>query len=194
VASKQVRKTLSRWQLYALVRTRPIRLNDAYSYMHHSAPYAFEPMTHIWVNQNRKCQYAIVLTLTFQRSNLKCKSEIQSTAQRDEQAIITAKISDCTLKATRETHSALQQRIVQLQKQSARMSLWIRAVDPRCTHGKAQNQGCDIETTRGKIHSVPEQRRFTAAETHCGSAWMAYQLRGVVPCRCAPGMSHNQRW
>jgi len=55
VANKQVRETLSRWQLYASVRPRPIRLNDAYACMHHSAPCAFERMTHICVNQNRRC-------------------------------------------------------------------------------------------------------------------------------------------
>jgi len=49
------------------------------------------------------------LTLTYQRSNLKCRSKIHSTTQRCDQAIITAKISDCTLKPTRETHSVLQQ-------------------------------------------------------------------------------------
>ena len=36
--------------------------------------------------------------------------------------------------------------------------------------------------------------QVTAAETHCGSAWMACRFRGFEPCRCAPGMSHTQRW
>jgi len=44
--------------------------------------------------------------------------------QRCDQAIITRKIPDCTLKPWSETHSAVQQRSLQLQKQSARMSFW----------------------------------------------------------------------
>ena len=90
--------------------------------------------------------YVIILTLNYQHSNLNCRCKILCT-QRYDQAIITAKISDCTLKPSSKTRSAVQQRCLELQKQSARMSLWIPAVEPRsCAPGIAHTQGCLIET------------------------------------------------
>jgi len=53
VANKQVFEKLSPWRLYTSIRTWRIWLNDAY--MRHSAPCAFERMTHICVNQRRRC-------------------------------------------------------------------------------------------------------------------------------------------
>jgi len=53
VASKQVREKLLCWRLSTSICIQRIRLNDAY--MCHSAPCAFEQMTHICVNQHRRC-------------------------------------------------------------------------------------------------------------------------------------------
>jgi len=84
----------------------------------------------------------------------------EKNTQRYGQAIITAKISNCRLKSLSETHSALQQPSLQLEKQSARMSLWMRPVEPRrCALGITHTMVARSKQQVNKIHSTLEQRR-----------------------------------
>jgi len=113
--------------------------------------------------------YVIVLALNYQRSNLKFRYKIHSTLRP--RCHITTKISDCTLKQRSKTHSALRQRSLQLQKQSERMSLWIRAVEPRrWAPRKTHTKGCKLEITREWNTLSPGTAQVTIAETGCGSA------------------------
>ena len=69
--------------------------------------------------------------------------------QRYDQAIVTSKISYCTLKPRNKTHSALQQRSLQLHEQSALMSLWLRATKPRkCAPAIAHTQDLTLGTAQ----------------------------------------------